>query len=74
MEINDTWRIEALTAFPEAVITIYNRVAKKYLKAPVAILFGWNIQRTGAGSGTYVYIINFKDKRPVKKGWVVLIR
>ena len=72
---NDSWHIEALLAFPEATISVYNRFGQKIYEANGGSA-GWDGTFKGQpqDSGAYVYLIDFKNKRPVKKGWVMLIR
>ncbi len=72
---NDTWRIEALQAFPNAVLSVYNRLGQKIFESTGGNSF-WDGTYKGQPQdpGTYVYLIDFRNGRPVKKGWVILIR
>jgi gliding motility-associated-like protein len=62
---NDQWRIEALVAFPDAVLSVFNRHGQKIFEGKGSNAF-WD--------GTYIYQINFKSTRPLRKGWVMIVR
>jgi gliding motility-associated-like protein len=72
---NDTWRIEALVAFPKAVVSVYNRYGNKLFEGSGSSSF-WDGTFKGElqPPGTYVYMIDFKSERPLRKGWVMLVR
>jgi len=73
--LNDTWRIEALVAVPNAKLTVYNRFG--------TIIFEttgnnqeWDGSYKGQAlpTGSYVYMIDLKNGRPIKKGTVMIVR
>ena len=73
--LNDTWRIEALVAVPNAKLTVYNRFG--------AIIFEttgnnqeWDGTYKGQAlpTGSYIYTIDLKNGRPIKKGTVMIVR
>ena len=72
---NDTWRIEALVAFPKAVVSVFDRYGKKIFEGSGINSF-WDGTYKGElqPAGAYVYMIDFKNQRPIKKGWVMLVR
>ena len=72
---NDTWRIEALAAFTKAVVSVYNRYGDKIFEGSGSNSF-WDGTYKGElqASGAYVYMIDFKGQRPVRKGWVIIVR
>ena len=72
---NDTWRIEALVAFPKAVVSVFNRYGDKIFEGSGSNSF-WDGRFKGEHQtpGAYVYMIDFKGQRPVKKGWVIIVR
>jgi gliding motility-associated-like protein len=72
---NDTWRIEALAAFPEATVSVFNRYGQKLFEGSGANAI-WNGTYKGElqPPGGYVYQVNFKGRRPVRKGVVMIIR
>jgi len=72
---NDTWRIKAMLAFPEAAVSVYNRFGQKIFEGSGGNVF-WDgtFKRQLQDPGTYMYLVDFKNDRPVKKGWVLLIR
>ena len=72
---NDTWRIEALVAFPKAVVAVFNRYGDKIFEGSGSNSF-WDGTFKGEQQppGTYIYMIDFKGQRPVKKGWLMIVR
>ncbi len=73
--LNDTWRIEAMVAVPNAKLTVYNRYG--------TIIFEttgnnreWDGSYKGKAlpAGSYVYMIDLKNGRPIKKGTVMILR
>ena len=73
--INDTWRMPSLNAFPNFELKVYNRYGQ--------IIFeqknntpDWNGRFKGERlpTGTYVYIIDLKNSTPLLKGAVLLLR
>ena len=72
--VNDTWRIEALAAFPAAVITVYDRFGKKVYESTSNKVWDGKMNNTALSAGAYAYIIDLKNNRPVLKGMVVIVR
>ncbi|MEX0636914.1 MAG: gliding motility-associated C-terminal domain-containing protein, partial [Ferruginibacter sp.] len=74
--LNDTWRIPALAAYPEASVTVFNRYGQKIFESK-----GYNRPWDGTykGSqqpmGSYIYIIHPDvDAIEILKGTVTIIR
>lgn len=72
--VNDTWRIEALAAFPAAVITVYDRFGKKVYESTTNKVWDGKMNNTALSAGAYAYVIDLKNNRPVLKGMVVIVR
>jgi len=72
--VNDTWRIEALAAFPAAVVTVYDRFGKKVYESTSNKVWDGKMNNTALSAGAYVYVIDLKNNRPVLKGMVVIVR
>jgi gliding motility-associated-like protein len=72
---NDVWRIEALEAFPNSLVPVYNRLDEKMVESAGKKFF-WDGRFKGEPqpTGTYVYVIYLKNNKPVLKGTVVLIK
>lgn len=73
--LNDKWRIEAMVAVPNGKLTVYNRYG--------TIIFEttgnnkeWDGSYKGKAlpTGSYVYMIDLKNGRPIKKGTVMIVR
>jgi gliding motility-associated-like protein len=72
---NDTWRMEALSAFPNAIVSIYNRLGENvYTGKGAATIWDGNFKGNPLPAGSYVYVIDLKNGRPLLKGTVMLIR
>ncbi|WP_448702803.1 gliding motility-associated C-terminal domain-containing protein [Mucilaginibacter sp. AW1-3] len=73
--INDTWNIDALRAFPQCVITVYNRDGQM-LYHDVGYTRAWDgkYRNTPLPLGTYYYIIELKSQLPDMSGSVTIIR
>ena len=73
--INDSWRIEALITYPEALVSVYNRYGQLVFKST-----GYNKPWDGTRNGkplpvdTYYYIIDLKNNIPTIQGSVFIIR
>jgi gliding motility-associated-like protein len=73
--INDTWQIEALAAYVDADVSIFNRWGQ-----PVFHSTGYARPWDGTYNGkplpvaTYYYIINLHNSMPVLSGWVAILR
>lgn len=72
---NDTWRIPYLDPFTGAEVNVYNRYGQLVYHVTGAEV-NWDGKLNGQQqpAGTYVYYIRFKDKAPLMKGTVTLIR
>jgi gliding motility-associated-like protein len=73
--LNDTWRIEALVAVPLAKLTVYNRFGTVIFQS-TGNSREWDGTYKGEAlpNGAYVYIIDLKNGRPIKKGTVMILR
>jgi gliding motility-associated-like protein len=72
---NDTWRIKALVAFPKAVVSVFNRLGQKIFEGSgIHSFWDGNYKGELQPPGVYVYVIDFKNERPIKKGWVMIVR
>ena len=77
---NDTWDIDDLVKFPDAVIEVYDRWGQSVYRS-VSYPEPWNGSLRGSGppvpEGTYYYVINLNDlnvNRPPLVGHVAIIR
>ena len=77
---NDTWDIDDLVKFPDAVIEVYDRWGQSVYRS-VSYPEPWNGTLRGSGppvpEGTYYYVINLNDlnvNRPPLVGHVAIIR
>jgi gliding motility-associated-like protein len=73
--LNDTWRIEALVAVPNAKLTVYNRFGSVIFET-TGNSKEWDGTYKGQAlpTGSYVYMIDLKNGRPIKKGTVIIVR
>jgi gliding motility-associated-like protein len=72
---NDIWRMEALTAFPNAIVSIYNRLGENvYTGKGAAAIWDGNFKGNPLSAGSYVYVIDLKNGRPLLKGTLMLLR
>jgi gliding motility-associated-like protein len=73
--INDTWHIKYLESYPNADIQVFNRYGEK-----VFVSTGYDTEWDGTYNGkplpigTYYYIINPKNGRPIQKGSVTILK
>ncbi|OCX54688.1 hypothetical protein BEL04_10715 [Mucilaginibacter sp. PPCGB 2223] len=73
--INDTWNIDALAAFPQCVITVYNRDGQLvYTDTGYTRAWDGKYHDKPLPLGTYYYIIDLKNKLPNMSGAVTIIR
>jgi gliding motility-associated-like protein len=72
---NDIWHIPALQAFPNAVVTVYNRYGQKVFESSGGNK-DWDGRYRNADlpAGAYVYAIDLKNNNPVIKGTVIIVR
>lgn len=74
-QLNDTWKIEALVAVPNAKVMVYNRYGTVIFETT-----GNNRQWDGSfkgnalPAGAYPYMIDLKNGRPLKTGMVMIVR
>ena len=73
--LNDTWRINALAAFPDAKLRVYNRYGQLVFES-TSNNKDWNgsYKNNVLPMGAYTYLLDLKNERPLLKGMVVLIR
>jgi gliding motility-associated-like protein len=73
--INDTWDINALITYPESVMLIFNRYGQQIFKS-IGYSKPWDGTYNGkpVPSGTYYYVLDLKDKKPVIAGYVMVVR
>ena len=73
--LNDVWNIEALEAYPGAVIKVFNRFGQMVFTNDGAVK-SWNGKYKGViqQKGAYPYIINLQNGAPVVKGVLYLIQ
>jgi gliding motility-associated-like protein len=73
--INDTWKIPNLETYPHATVEIFNRSGARVYYA-IGYPAPWDGRFNGADlpAGTYYYLIDPKNDRPVLSGSVVIIR
>jgi len=73
--INDTWKIKDLNTYPGATVDVYNRYGQ-----PVFHSDGYSKEWDGSfnGSplpvGTYYYVINPRNNKPILSGSVTILR
>lgn len=73
--LNDQWRIPGLDAAGGAVVTVYNRLGQPVYRVEDAeVNWDGTFQGQPQPAGAYVYHIQYKSRRPMQKGIVVLIR
>ncbi|HMK26417.1 MAG TPA: gliding motility-associated C-terminal domain-containing protein [Chitinophagaceae bacterium] len=72
---NDSWTIPYLDPLLEATVNVYNRYGQLVYHASASKV-DWNGSWNGIPqpSGTYVYLLQFKDGSPAMKGTINLIR
>ncbi|MGZ3995761.1 MAG: T9SS type B sorting domain-containing protein [Mucilaginibacter sp.] len=73
--INDLWNIDALAAFPECLMQIYNRSGQKVFQS-TGYPKSWDATYKGSPlpEGTYYYVIDLKNNTPKISGWVLIVR
>lgn len=72
---NDTWKIDALGAYPNAKTIIYNRYGEVVFEAQSAYQY-WNGTYKGkpVPMGGYTYVIDLKNNEAVVKGVVFVLK
>jgi len=73
--INDTWDIPALSAYPNSVVSVFNRYGISVFRS-IGYLKTWTGEYNSkpVPSGTYYYTIDLKDGSKIISGWVAVIR
>jgi len=73
--INDTWQINALEAYPQCIMRIYNRWGQLVFSS-VGYATPWDgtSNHKNLSVGTYYYIIDLKNDAPPVSGFVTIIR
>ena len=73
--INDTWKIKYLDSYPGATVDVYNRYGQSVFHSN-----GYSKEWDGSFNGkllpigTYYYVINPKNGRPIFNGSITIIR
>jgi gliding motility-associated-like protein len=73
--INDTWKIKYLDSYPGATVDVYNRYGQSVFHSD-----GYSTEWDGTVNGkplpigTYYYIVNPRNSRPVFNGSITIIR
>lgn len=73
--VNDTWNIKYLESYPGATVDVFNRYGQVVFRS-----FGYNRPWDGTSQGqllpigTYYYIINPKNGKPIYTGSITIIR
>ncbi|MBP6432127.1 MAG: gliding motility-associated C-terminal domain-containing protein [Ferruginibacter sp.] len=72
---NDTWKIDALAAYPTAKTIIYNRYGQIVFEANSAYQY-WDGKFKGAAvpNGGYTYVIDLRNNGAVIKGVLLVVR
>jgi gliding motility-associated-like protein len=73
--LNDTWRINALAAIPNAKVTVYNRYGKVIFET-TGNSKQWDGTYKGRPqpTGAYTYLVELNNGRPLMKGTVMIVR
>ena len=73
--INDQWRLQAIEAYPDAEVNIFNRYGQAVFTS-IGYALPWDGTSKGkpVPVGTYYYIINLKPSTQQLKGWVEVLR
>lgn len=73
--LNDTWNIETLQAYPNAEVKVFNRYGQVVFDNH-GIYSAWDGKYKGVflSSGAYPYTIDLKNKTPLIKGVVFIIK
>ncbi len=73
--LNETWKIEALAAYPTAAVTIFNRFGEViYFGRGASAIWDGTFKGEPSAAGAYVYVIDLKNNSPALKGTVILLR
>jgi len=72
---NDYWRIPYLDPLQGATVSVFNRYGQLvYQAAGTAVSWDGTFKGIPQNTGTYVYLIQFKDGTPDMKGTFTLVR
>jgi gliding motility-associated-like protein len=73
--INDTWNIPALKAFPNHALKLYNRFGQMIFTSKAGfITWDGKYKAELQPTGTYTYVLDLKNGKPIFKGTVLLLR
>lgn len=73
--INDTWRLEAIDAYPDADVRVFNRYGQLvFITKSNTKLWDGTYNNLPLPVGTYYYVIDLKYGLPKLSGWVALLR
>jgi gliding motility-associated-like protein len=74
--INDNWIIEKIEAYPNNVVTIFDRAGREvYNKTNYDNKWDATLRGAPLAEGTYYYIIDFfGDRKTVRKGFITIVR
>lgn len=73
--INDTWRIQKLETYPDAVLSVFNRYGQLvYRNTGYAKEWDGRYNGNPLPVGTYYYVIDLKSGIPNFSGWVMVLR
>lgn len=73
--INETWKLTAIEAYPDADVTVFNRYGHTVFSSHgYATPWDGTYNNNPLPVGTYYYVINLKFGLPVLKGWVMILR
>lgn len=73
--INDTWNIPELQYFPQCTVYIYTRWGVRLFNS-IGYSKPWDGRYNGkdVAFGTYYYVIDLKDNKPLISGYVTVVR
>jgi gliding motility-associated-like protein len=73
--INDTWNVDALSDYPDALVQVFDRYGRQIFESKG---YGkpWNGTYKGSllPEGAYYYIIDLKNNTQKRSGWVFILR
>ncbi|MES2329715.1 MAG: PKD domain-containing protein [Bacteroidota bacterium] len=73
--INDTWKIRYLESYADATVEVYNRAGQiVYRSLGYSVEWDGNYKGSPLPVGTYYYIINPKNGRPIVTGSVTILK
>ena len=73
--VNDTWEIKFLDSYPGATVDVFNRYGQKiYHSNGYPVEWDGKLHGTALPIGTYYYVIDPKNNRPIISGGITIIR